>query len=68
MSNMFKFCNVFNVFKVFNLCEILDVAKAGQLVDQTEQSPKSAFLTARKEQIYARAADRQIGSRVCGSA
>ena len=45
-------------------CEILDVAKAGQLVDQTEQSPKSAFLTARKEQIYARAADRQIGSRV----
>ena len=50
------------------ICEILDVAKAGQLVDQTEQSPKSAFLTARKEQIYARAADRQIGSRVCGSA
>ena len=49
-------------------CEILDVVKAGQLVDQTEQSPKSAFLTARKEQIYARAADRQIGSRVCGSA
>ena len=36
-------------------CEILDVAKAGQLVDQTEQSPKSAFLTARKGQIYSRA-------------
>ena len=36
-------------------CEILDVAKAGQLVDQTEQSPKSAFLMARKEQIYSRA-------------
>ena len=49
-------------------CEILDVAKAGQLVDQTERSPKSAFLTARKEQIYARAADREIGSIVCDSA
>ena len=36
-------------------CEILDVAKAGQLVDQTEQSPKSAFLTAQKGQIYSRA-------------